>query len=219
MNIKTSLINAMLIVVLQAGVAITAAADVDVRVCDKTPTPAPILSIKHFNCSLPNSVYQSVNRPYVDQNGNRFIKAVPGFRLTSCDSAGTCAHQGEFMGNAPAGLYGVTTGWYLGTDTSGGVVAYKEGTGPGYGGQQFQPQPEKETSSRSADINKMEVVCMATAVFNCSINGQEIEDQDLPKYLPLVDKKDVNKKGGNCDSVPLCYDKNMMLLGLNKDLF
>ncbi|ALE87327.1 hypothetical protein BOH73_13450 [Pseudomonas versuta] len=123
------------------------------------------------------------------------------------------------MGNAPAGLYGVTTGWYLGTDTSGGVVAYKEGTGPGYGGQQFQPQPEKETSSRSADIKKMEVVCMATAVFNCSIDGQDIEDQDLPKYLPLVDKKDVNKKGGNCDSVPLCYDKNMMLLGLNKDLF
>ena len=160
-----------------------------------------------------------MNRPYVDQKGNRLIKAVPGFRLTRCDSAGTCAHQGEFMGNAPAGLYGVTAGWYLGTDTSGGVVAYKEGTGPGYGGQQFQPQPERETSSPSADINKMEVVCMATAVFNCSINGQEIGDQDLPKNLPLVDKKDADKKCGNCDSVPLCHDKKMMLLGLNKDLF
>ncbi|KPX43414.1 Unknown protein sequence [Pseudomonas syringae pv. helianthi] len=60
---------------------------------------------------------------------------------------------------------------------------------------------------------------MATAIFNCSINGQDMADQDLPKYLPLVNKKDVKKQGGNFDSIPLCHNKNMMLMGLNKDLF
>ncbi|MPR01351.1 MULTISPECIES: hypothetical protein [Pseudomonas] len=218
MKVKISLINTMLFAALQAGVSLTAAADPNVRVCDTTPTPMPILAIKHIDCSIPNSP-SSVNRAYVDQNGNKTLQRVDGRRIVNCDSAGTCAHRGEFMGNAPEGIYGITTGWYLGTDTAGAVVAYKEGTGPGYGGNRYEPQATKKPSSSPVDVSKLDVVCMATAVFNCSINGQDIEDQDLPKYLPLVDKKDVKKQGGNCDSVPLCYDKNMMLLGLNKDLF
>jgi len=149
MKLKTLLINTALFVSSQAGIALVAVADPNVRVCDTTPTPAPILSINHFDCSLPNSVYQSVNRTYVDQHGNRLMKTVPGFRLTNCDNSGACVHKGEFMGNAPAGLYGVTTGWYLDTDKSGGVVAYKEGTGPGYGGEYYSPQAQSSAVRQS----------------------------------------------------------------------
>ena len=60
---------------------------------------------------------------------------------------------------------------------------------------------------------------MPTASFNCSIDGKEIEDGDLPKHLPLVKEQDVRKAGGNCQSIPLCFDKNMVLLGLNDKYF
>ncbi|MBV7515906.1 hypothetical protein [Pseudomonas sp. PDM25] len=37
---------------------------------------------------------------------------------------------------------------------------------------------------------------MPTAGFNCSVGGKEIEDEDLPKYLPIVKEQDFKKAGG-----------------------
>lgn len=64
-----------------------------------------------------------------------------------------------------------------------------------------------------------EVVCMPTASVNFSIDYKEIEDEDLPKYLPIVKEQDVKNAGGSCQSIPLCYDKSMFLLGLNQKHF
>lgn len=96
-------------------------------------------------------------------------------------------------------------------------MSYKSGTGPGFGGKHFAAaEAPKETKSVKT---LPDVICMPTARFNCSIDGTEIEDKDLPKYLPTLEEQDVKNAGGSCQSIPLCYDKSMILLGLNKKYF
>jgi hypothetical protein len=46
-----------------------------------------------------------------------------------------------------------------------------------------------------------------------------IADNDLPKYLSLVEEKKVTGAGGSCESAPLRYSKEKHLISLKKSLF
>jgi hypothetical protein len=172
--------------------------------------------LKEWDCRVPNTPAR-ISNVYTDQRGQQRVESISSQQNAMCDDQGVCSNSGNFAGNAPAGSYHYTFGWYLGTDTEGSPVSYKNGTGPGFGGKHFRsatkPSPKKPIQPPS------DVVCMPTASFNCSIDGKEIEDGDLPKHLPLVTEGDVIKAGGSCQSIPLCFDKSMTLLGLNKKYF
>lgn len=172
--------------------------------------------IHEWDCRVPNSPVR-ISNVYTDQQGQQRVESISSQQNAMCDDQGVCSNSGSFAGNAPAGSYHYTFGWYLGTDTNGNPVSYKNGKGPGFGESYFKtptkPMPVKPTRP------VVDVVCMPTASFNCSIDGKEIEDEDLRKYLPVVEENIVKKAGGNCQSIPLCYDKDMILLGLNKKYF
>ncbi|OKA19197.1 hypothetical protein BOH74_18590 [Pseudomonas versuta] len=172
--------------------------------------------LKEWDCRVPNSPVR-ISNVYTDPQGQQRVESVSSQQNAMCDDQGVCSNSGSFAGNAPAGSYHYTFGWYLGADTKGNPVSYKSGTGPGFGGKHtgaLTNSPPDKSSQALPDV-----VCMPTASFNCSIDGKEIEDEDLPKYLPIVKEQDVKKAGGNCQSTPLCYDKKMILQGLNKKYF
>ena len=172
--------------------------------------------LKEWDCRVPNTPVR-ISNVYTDQLDQQRIESISSQQNALCDDQGVCSNSGSFAGNAPAGSYHYTFGWYLGTDTKGNPVSYTNGTGPGFGGK-YLSAPAEPTPVQSTQPLP-EVVCMPTASFNCSVDGKEIEDEDLPKYLPIVKEQDVKKAGGSCQSIPLCYDKGMMLLGLNKKYF
>lgn len=169
--------------------------------------------LKEWDCRVPNTPVR-ISNVYTDQYGQQRVESIPSQQNAMCDDQGICSNSGSFAGNAPAGSYHYTFEWYLGTDSQGNPVSYKNGAGPGFGGKPF----ESDISTKTAKTMP-EVVCMPTASFNCSIDGNEIEDKDLPKYLPIVKEEEVKKSGGSCQSIPLCYNKAMVLLGLNKKFF
>lgn len=172
--------------------------------------------LKEWDCRVPNTPVR-ISNVYTDKEGKKRVESISSQQNAMCDDQGICSNSGNFAGNAPAGSYHYTFGWYLGTDTQGNPVSYKSGTGPGFGGKHFAAA---ETSKYTKSVKILpDVVCMPTASFNCSINEEEIEDKDLPKYLPTVIEQDVKSAGGSCQSIPLCFDKHMMLLGLNKKYF
>lgn len=172
--------------------------------------------LKEWDCRVPNTPVR-ISNVYTDQQGQQRVESISSQQNAMCDDQGVCSNSGNFAGNAPAGSYHYTFGWYLGTDTKGNPTSYKNGTGPGFGGK-YSIAPDEPSTSTSPHMLP-EVVCMPTASFNCSIDGNELEDTDLPKYLPIVTEKDVKASGGSCQSVPLCYNKNMILLGLNSKYF
>jgi len=173
-------------------------------------------ALKEWDCRVPNTPVR-INNVYTDQQGQQRVENIISQQNAMCDDQGVCSNSGNFAGNAPAGSYHYTFGWYLGTDTQGSPVSYKNGTGPGFGGKHFSSVTELSPKKPVKPLP--EVVCLPTASFNCSIDGEEIEDGDLPKHLPLVKEQDVKKAGGSCQSTPLCFDKNMILLGLNNKYF
>lgn len=172
--------------------------------------------LKEWDCRVPNTPVR-ISNVYTDQQGQQRVESISSQQNAMCDDQGVCSNSGNFAGNAPGGSYHYTFGWYLGTDTKGNPVSYKNGKGPGFGGKYFGA-PDEPVSTKSAQ-SLPEVTCMPTASFNCSVDGEEVEDEDLPKYLPIVKEQDVKNAGGNCLSIPLCHDKKMLLLGLNKKFF
>lgn len=172
--------------------------------------------LKEWDCRVPNTPVR-ISNVYTDKEGQKRVESISSQQNAMCDDQGICSNSGNFAGNAPSGSYHYTFGWYLGTDSQGNPVSYKSGTGPGFGGKHFAAA-EKPKDTRSSKTLP-DLVCMPTASFNCSINEKEIDDEDLPKYLPIVEEQDVKNAGGSCQSIPLCYDKRMKLLGLNKKYF
>ncbi|WP_145994220.1 hypothetical protein [Pseudomonas sp. QC2] len=172
--------------------------------------------LKEWDCRVPNTPVR-ISNIYTDKEGQKRVESISSQQNAMCDDQGICSNSGSFAGNAPGGSYHYTFGWYLGTDTNGNPVSYKNGIGPGFGGKYFNTPTKSAPAEPSTSLP--EVVCMPTATFNCSIDGKEIEDKDLPKYLPVVEEQGVKKAGGSCESVPLCFDKGMILLGLNKKFF
>lgn len=172
--------------------------------------------LKEWDCRVPNTPAR-ISNVYTDPQGQRRVESISSQQNAMCDDQGVCSNSGNFAGNAPAGSYHYTFGWYLGTDTQGSPVSYKNGKGPGFGGKHFSSATELSPEKPVKPLP--EVVCLPTASFNCSIDDNEIEDSDLPKHLPLVTEGDVIKAGGSCQSIPLCFDKNMILLGLNNKYF
>ena len=169
--------------------------------------------LKEWDCRVPNTPVR-ISNIYTDKEGQKRVESISSQQNAMCDDQGVCSNSGNFAGNAPPGSYHYTFGWYLGTDTQGSPVSYKSGTGPGFGGKHFATAEDPKSSTSLPDV-----VCMPTASFNCSINDREIDDEDLPKYLPIVEEQVVKNAGGSCQSIPLCYDKHMILLGLNKKYF
>ena len=176
----------------------------------------PYYQLKEWDCRVPNTPVR-ISNVYTDKLGQQRVESISSQQNAMCDDQGVCSNSGNFAGNAPAGSYHYTFGWYLGADMQGNPVSYRNETGPGFGGKHVNAPavPTPATSTQALP----EIVCMPTASFNCSINGEEIEDADLPKHLPTLNEQDVKKAGGSCDSVPLCYDKHMKPLGLNKKYF
>lgn len=172
--------------------------------------------LKEWDCRVPNTPVR-ISNVYTDQQGQQRVESISSQQNAMCDDQGICSNTGNFAGNAPAGSYHYTFGWYLGTDTLDAPVSYKNGTGPGFGGKHFSAS--KRTTNTEVAKTLPEVVCMPTASFNCSIDDKEIDDENLPKHLPTVIEEDVESIGGSCQSIPLCYDRNMKLLGLNKKYF
>lgn len=172
--------------------------------------------LKEWDCRVPNTPVR-ISNIYTDKDGQKRVESISSQQNAMCDDQGVCSNSGNFAGNAPAGSYHYTFGWYLGTDTQSNPVSYKSGTGPGFGGKHFAAAEKPKDAGLAK--NPPDVVCMPTASFNCSIDDKEIEDMDLPKYLPTVNEQDVKNAGGSCQSIPLCFNKNMILLGLNKKYF
>lgn len=172
--------------------------------------------LKEWDCRVPNTPVR-ISNIYTDKEGQKRVESISSQQNAMCDDQGVCSNSGNFAGNAPAGSYHYTFGWYLGTDTQGNPVSYRSGTGPGFGGKHLAASDASKDTKSAKTLP--EVVCMPTASFNCSIDDKEIEDEDLPKYLPIVKEQDVKNAGGSCQSIPLCYDKSMILLGLNQKYF
>lgn len=172
--------------------------------------------LKEWDCRVPNTPVR-ISNIYTDKEGQKRVESISSQQNAMCDDQGVCSNSGNFAGNAPAGSYHYTFGWYLGTDTQGNPVSYKSGTGPGFGGKHLRSV--KKSIDAGIDKTLPDVVCMPTASFNCSIDNKEIEDEKLPKYLPMVNEQDVKNSGGSCQSTPLCFDKHMKLLGLNNKYF
>jgi hypothetical protein len=195
----------------------TAQAQEDVTTCSLIRIDQ-YYGLHEWDCRVPNSPVR-INHVYTDQQGQQRVESISSQQNAMCDDQGVCSNSGNFAGNAPAGSYHYTFGWYLGTDTKGNPISYKNGIGPGFGGKYFDTPAEPASLPAQSSKALPEVICMPTASFNCSIDGKEIEDEDLPKYLPLVNEQDVKKAGGSCQSAPLCFDKKMILLGLNKKYY
>lgn len=162
----------------------------------------------------------------VTQNGQ--VKSVGNYNVAHCGADGICQKGTQFIGNAPQGNYIIQAEWYIGPDSHGKAVSYRDGTGPGYGGNYYDPpgtKPEANPLSTGAIkplINPPDISCIAGSYgteYGCMLGDQLIEDADLPNYLPLVDEAEVKKIGGSCQSVPMCFTKDYRLLGLNKRLF
>lgn len=157
---------------------------------------------------------------------NGQIRTVGNYNVAHCGADGLCQKGSQFIGNAPEGNYIIQAEWYIGPDTQGNAVSYRNGTGPGYGGSYYDPPgtPLRNTTSGTLQplTNPPDISCIAGSYgteYGCMLGDQLIEDADLPKYLPLVDEAAVQKIGGSCQSVPMCFTKDYRLLGLNKRLF
>lgn len=157
---------------------------------------------------------------------NGQIQTVGNYNVAHCGADGLCQKGSQFIGNAPEGNYIIQAEWYIGPDTHGNAVSYRNGTGPGYGGSYYDPPGAPLSNTTSGTLqpltNPPDISCIAGSYgteYGCMLSDQLIEDADLPKYLPLVDEAAVKKIGGSCQSVPMCFTKDYRLLGLNKRLF
>lgn len=187
------------------------------RPCDKAKSSVPTVPRDVIDCRASN-LPAYVFRTFKDQSGIEHRKNVAGARVITCLSTGDCTYNREFIGNAPARMYAVTTGWHQVPTTSGATAAYKEDTGPGYGYSAYDDNAEASNVSAS---NLADISCMPGGFgteYGCVINDEVIADNDLPRYLPLVEENKVTGAGGSCESAPLCYSKDNHLIGLKKSL-
>lgn len=93
---------------------------------------------------------------YTDEHGQQRVATVPKFLGANCKDnvCGVIGNyfNGEFVGNAPNGLYVIPRGWYLGEANDGSTMAYLAGTGPRHGqvagiAPQRKPQTVKKQLS------------------------------------------------------------------------
>lgn len=98
----------------------------------------PTYQIKQWDCKVPNTPVR-ISNVYTDQQGQQRVESIPSRQYAACDEQGICSNNGVFAGNAPPGQYDYTYGWYLGPDSKGNPVSYKNGTGPGFGGKYADP--------------------------------------------------------------------------------
>lgn len=89
--------------------------------------------LKEWDCRVPNTPVR-ISNVYTDKQGQQRVESISSQQNAMCDDQGICSNSGSFAGNAPAGSYHYTFGWYLGPDSKGNPVSYKSGTGPGFGG-------------------------------------------------------------------------------------
>ncbi len=174
-----------------------------------------------FNDNSPASVCLPIDAPknarLVMPNGE--VRNTYGHKPVTCGDDGICTLGKEFYGNAPKGNYIVAAGWYMGTDTAGNPVSYANGTGPGFNGQRHAPYP---TGNRTPN-EKFHVVCPVNDSEYCTIDTPAglltVKLSNLGEAgIPVVNEADVVAKGGGCDPIPMCYDKNGNQVGVNADM-
>lgn len=185
----------------------------DVRLCDTKVSSIPTVPMDVIDCRVPNTPAY-VFRTFQDQSGRSFQKNVPGAGIAMCNSSRQCVYKQEFIGNAPAGNYAISTGWYLGPTLSGATASYREGEGRGYDKPPYNDQ--------NGGTHLPDITCMAGAfgtAYGCTLDDDVIPDEKLPEFLPLVDEQSIKSNGGNCENAPLCFDKLNNLKGINKKLF
>ena len=150
---------------------------------------------------------------------NGEVRFVSGYKPVTCGDDGICALGKDFYGNAPKGNYVVAAGWYMGVDTAGNPVSYANGTGPGFNGKR---QTANSLGKREPG-EKFHAVCPINDSDYCTVDTAlglvTVKLASLPVIgIPAVNEADVAAKGGNCDSLPMCYDKNGNQIGVNADM-
>ncbi|WP_236225701.1 hypothetical protein [Pseudomonas pseudonitroreducens] len=150
---------------------------------------------------------------------NGEVRAVPGHKPVTCGEDGICALGKEFYGSAPKGNYVVAAGWYMGVDTAGNPVSYANGTGPGFNGK----RQNANTLGKREPGEKFHAVCPINDSEYCTVDTLvgfvTVKLANLPTIgIPALNEADVTANGGNCDSLPMCYDKNGIQIGVNADM-
>jgi len=154
---------------------------------------------------------------YVMEDGT--TRNLPGWINATCGANKVCTARGQWAGNAPKGDYVIETGWYLGVGSHGDVVAYEGGTGPAFGGHRYEP-----VIAQLQPGEKFHVTCPVNDSAYCSLAVNRgvftLTLEKLPEAgFPMLKPEAVEAQGGNCDSVPMCYDSNGNQIGLNAEYF
>ena len=154
---------------------------------------------------------------FVMPNGE--VRNTYGHKPVTCGDDGICTLGKEFYGNAPKGNYIVAAGWYMGTDTAGNPVSYANGTGPAFNGKRQVASP----LGKRTPGEKFHVVCPINDSDYCTIDSAlgllTVKLENLATVgIPAVKESEVVAKGGNCESIPMCYDKSGNQVGVNADM-
>lgn len=213
---------AVLVAMLLATAAMATQAADDVMPCSK---PRDLRNTPMGTVFLPGDGLVSMCLPIdaprnvrlVMPNGE--VRNTYGYKPVTCGEDGICALGKEFYGSAPKGNYIVASGWYMGTDTAGNPVSYANGTGPAFNGKRHYAFP----AGNRTPSEKFHVVCPVNDSEYCTIETDfgllTVKLNNLAEAgIPAVNEADVVAKGGNCDSIPMCYDKSGNQIGVNADM-
>lgn len=141
-----------------------------------------------------------------------------GWFVAFCADNGVCSRRNMYVGNAPKGAYIVQTGWYLGVDSHGNPAAYLAGTGPAFGGNRYGVTAQLQPGE------KFHVVCPVNDSQYCTVNlngymfSMKMESLTTAAGIPKVNPATVKAQGGSCETIPMCYDKNELQVGVNAEL-
>ncbi|WP_141679860.1 MULTISPECIES: hypothetical protein [unclassified Pseudomonas] len=221
MNFRAPLITALLWAALQACV---------IPVAQAADTAIPCSKPWSLKGTPFNSVFTRYNGPVstclpldaprnvrlVMPNGE--VRNTYGYIPVTCGEDGICALGNEFYGNAPAGHYIVASGWYMGTDTTGQPVSYARGTGPAFNGKPYVANP----NIKREPGEKFHVACPVNDSAYCFVDTDmgliTVKMESLPTIgIPTVKAEEVEAKGGSCQSIPMCYDKDGKQIGLDPE--
>jgi len=136
----------------------------DVMSCD-AKIEVPTLGLRKADGTLPtrtvhdcrpygNNTPSSKQMPFINrQTGERFVQNAPGTLSLQCGAHGCALQnqvlgytQGALVGEGTPGNYYVENGWYLGYDSQGKTVAYRNDVGPAQGQAPYgtsKPRPAK----------------------------------------------------------------------------
>lgn len=94
---------------------------------------------------------------YTDINGVQRVETVVKSYPTRCyDDVCNSIQGNQYVGQGANGEYAVRNGYYLGYGADGRTYAYRNQTGPGFGGQPYDPGSNKQVSGGQACMDTYE---------------------------------------------------------------